>query len=137
METQTCTGNLEVWTGSVALETAAWPEVLRTTVRTAKMALPTLSARWRGRWSAEQQIARQREQEARLRRDWERHRRYLHDTGVCTAKQAQWSSRSCFQRRWAGPGGTRPTLHLPRPLPLATPYTPPPVPPTALATPSH
>ncbi|XP_066465936.1 trichoplein keratin filament-binding protein [Tiliqua scincoides] len=56
---------------------------------------------WRGGRGAEQQLARQREQEARLRGEWERHRRYLQEARVCSAKQAQWSSRQAFQRSMA------------------------------------
>lgn len=68
----------------------------------------------------EQRVARGREQEARARQQWERHRRYLQESGVRSAKQAQWSSRGAFQARWGGGsprgvGRSSPVPSAPRP----------------------
>ncbi|XP_040897387.1 trichoplein keratin filament-binding protein [Toxotes jaculatrix] len=63
------------------------------------MALPTLSAcvPSRSRVLAGQ-LARQREQEARWRQQWELHARYFRDQNVCSQKQAVWSSRHSYQQ---------------------------------------
>lgn len=47
----------------------------------------------------EQQLVRRREQEARLRRQWELHSRSFQQSGLRSLKQAEWSSRRSFQRR--------------------------------------
>ncbi|XP_030438466.1 trichoplein keratin filament-binding protein isoform X1 [Gopherus evgoodei] len=63
------------------------------------MALPTLPSCWPSRSRAlEQQIVRQREQEARWRQQWERNSRYFRQSGLCSAKQSQWSSRRSYQQ---------------------------------------
>ncbi|MED6269838.1 hypothetical protein CHARACLAT_003757 [Characodon lateralis] len=63
------------------------------------MALPTFSARGpsRSRTLAEQ-LARQREQEARWRQQWELHARYFREQGVRSRRQVAWSSRDSFQQ---------------------------------------
>ncbi|XP_059510942.1 trichoplein keratin filament-binding protein isoform X1 [Stegostoma tigrinum] len=64
-----------------------------------KMALPTIPSRWSSRNRVlEQQIIRQRDQEERLRRQWEMHRQYFKNQDVRSNKQAQWSSRQSFQK---------------------------------------
>ncbi|XP_075390498.1 trichoplein keratin filament-binding protein [Tenrec ecaudatus] len=45
-----------------------------------------------------QQLARQREQEARLRQQWDQNRRYFQMSNICTSKQAEWSSQTSYQR---------------------------------------
>ncbi|XP_075424866.1 trichoplein keratin filament-binding protein isoform X2 [Ascaphus truei] len=63
------------------------------------MALPTLPPSWHGRSrELEQQIVRQREQEARFRRQWDQTSQYFKQSGVCSSKQAQWSSRQSYQQ---------------------------------------
>ncbi|XP_039361263.1 trichoplein keratin filament-binding protein isoform X2 [Mauremys reevesii] len=63
------------------------------------MALPTLPSCWASRSRAlEQQIVRQRDQEARWRQQWERNSRYFTQSGVCSSKQSQWSSRRSYQQ---------------------------------------
>ncbi|XP_008583859.1 PREDICTED: trichoplein keratin filament-binding protein isoform X2 [Galeopterus variegatus] len=62
------------------------------------MALPTLPSYWCSRRLLDQQIARQREQEARLRQQWEQNSRYFRMSDICSSKQAQWSSRTSYQR---------------------------------------
>uniref|UniRef100_A0A8C8VKE5 Trichoplein keratin filament-binding protein n=1 Tax=Pelusios castaneus TaxID=367368 RepID=A0A8C8VKE5_9SAUR len=63
------------------------------------MALPTLPSRWPGRSGAlETRIVRQREQEAQWRRQWELNSRYFQHSGLCSAKQSQWSSRRSYQQ---------------------------------------
>ncbi|XP_017269193.1 trichoplein keratin filament-binding protein [Kryptolebias marmoratus] len=63
------------------------------------MALPTFSVHLpsRSRVLAEQ-LARQREQEARWRQRWELHARYFREQSVRSHRQAAWSSRSSFQQ---------------------------------------
>ncbi|KAM7391905.1 hypothetical protein PAMP_022552 [Pampus punctatissimus] len=63
------------------------------------MALPTFSARVpsRSRMLATQ-LARQREQEARCRQQWELHAQYFHQQSVRSQKQAVWSSRHSYQQ---------------------------------------
>ncbi|XP_035022930.1 trichoplein keratin filament-binding protein [Hippoglossus stenolepis] len=63
------------------------------------MALPTLSAHVPGRSRAlASQVARQREQEARCRQQWEQHARYFREQGVCSQRQAAWSSGQSYQQ---------------------------------------
>ncbi|XP_067395547.1 trichoplein keratin filament-binding protein isoform X2 [Emydura macquarii macquarii] len=63
------------------------------------MALPTLPSYWTGRSRAlEKQIVRQRDQEARWRQQWELNSRYFKQSGVCSSKQSQWSSRQSYQQ---------------------------------------
>lgn len=64
------------------------------------MALPTLPSYWCSRRLLDQQAARQRqrEQEARLRQQWEQNSHYFRRSDVCSAKQAQWSSKNSYQR---------------------------------------
>lgn len=64
------------------------------------MALPTLSAKMsnRSRTLAEQ-MARQREQEARWRQQWELHAQYFKEQNVRSQRQAVWSSNDYKQRR--------------------------------------
>uniref|UniRef100_A0A8D0GWS4 Trichoplein keratin filament-binding protein n=1 Tax=Sphenodon punctatus TaxID=8508 RepID=A0A8D0GWS4_SPHPU len=63
------------------------------------MALPTLPSAWQsGPRLLETQRARQREQEARFRQQWESNNRYFKQSGVRSSKQTQWSSRHCYQQ---------------------------------------
>uniref|UniRef100_F7BWG7 Trichoplein keratin filament-binding protein n=1 Tax=Xenopus tropicalis TaxID=8364 RepID=F7BWG7_XENTR len=63
------------------------------------MALPTLPSHWHSRSRVlEQQIVRQREQEARLRHQWDQTNQYFKQSNVCSTKQAQWSSRQSYQK---------------------------------------
>ncbi|OCU01687.1 hypothetical protein XELAEV_18007481mg [Xenopus laevis] len=63
------------------------------------MALPTLPSNWHSRSRVlEQQIVRQREQEARLRHQWDQTNQYFKQSNVCSSKQAQWSSRQSYQK---------------------------------------
>nr|XP_014345958.1 PREDICTED: trichoplein keratin filament-binding protein isoform X2 [Latimeria chalumnae] len=63
------------------------------------MALPTVPSYWHSRnRGLEQQIVRQREQEARLRHQWQLHCQYFKQHDVRSSKQAQWSSRQSFQQ---------------------------------------
>ncbi|XP_058137521.1 trichoplein keratin filament-binding protein [Dasypus novemcinctus] len=62
------------------------------------MALPTLPSYWCSRRLLEQQLARQREQEARLRQQWDQNSRYFRLSDICSSKQAEWSSRTSYQR---------------------------------------
>uniref|UniRef100_A0A3B5AG27 Trichoplein keratin filament-binding protein n=1 Tax=Stegastes partitus TaxID=144197 RepID=A0A3B5AG27_9TELE len=63
------------------------------------MALPTFSAHVpsRSRVLAEQ-LARQREQEARWRQQWELHAQYFREQSVRSQRQAAWSSRHSYQQ---------------------------------------
>jgi trichoplein keratin filament-binding protein len=64
------------------------------------MALPTLCAHAPSRARVlERQMARQREQEARLRQQWELHSQYFKEQNVHGRKQAAWSSRQSYQQR--------------------------------------
>ncbi|XP_030074200.1 trichoplein keratin filament-binding protein isoform X1 [Microcaecilia unicolor] len=63
------------------------------------MALPTFPSYWHNRNKAlEQQIVRQRDQEARYRRQWELTSQYFKQSDICSDKQAQWSSRQSYQQ---------------------------------------
>ncbi|XP_023576771.1 trichoplein keratin filament-binding protein isoform X2 [Octodon degus] len=64
------------------------------------MALPTLPSYWCSRRLLDQQAARQRhrEQEARLRQQWEQNSHYFRTSDICSAKQAEWSSKNSYQR---------------------------------------
>uniref|UniRef100_A0A8D0VHU0 Trichoplein keratin filament-binding protein n=1 Tax=Sus scrofa TaxID=9823 RepID=A0A8D0VHU0_PIG len=64
------------------------------------MALPTLPSSWCSRRLLDQQAARQRhrEQEAQLRQQWDENSRYFKMSDICSSKQAEWSSRSSYQR---------------------------------------
>ncbi|XP_004709599.1 trichoplein keratin filament-binding protein [Echinops telfairi] len=59
------------------------------------MALPSY---WCSRRLLGEQLARQREQEARLRQQWDQNRRYFQLSDICTSKQAEWSSQTSYQR---------------------------------------
>lgn len=64
------------------------------------MALPTLSACMPNRsrtWAV--QMARQREQQARLRQQWDFHAQYFREQTVRSQRQAAWSSRQSYQQR--------------------------------------
>lgn len=64
------------------------------------MALPTLSAHVPSRSRVlAGQLARQREQEARWRQQWELHAQYFREQSVRSQKQAVWSSRQSYQQR--------------------------------------
>lgn len=64
------------------------------------MALPTLSAHVPSRSRVlAGQLARQREQEARWRQQWELHAQYFKEQNVRSQKQAVWSSRHSYQQR--------------------------------------
>lgn len=64
------------------------------------MAVPVAPPFWGSRSRAlEQQLVRRREQEARLRRQWELHSRSFQQSGLRSRKQAEWSSRRSFQQR--------------------------------------
>ncbi|EHB04763.1 Trichoplein keratin filament-binding protein [Heterocephalus glaber] len=64
------------------------------------MALPTLPSYWCSRRLLDQQEARhrQREQEARLRQQWEQNSHYFRMSDICSSKQAQWSSKTSYHR---------------------------------------
>ncbi|EPY73687.1 hypothetical protein CB1_002630010 [Camelus ferus] len=64
------------------------------------MALPTLPSSWCSRRLLDQQAARQRhrEQEARLRQQWDQNSRYFKVSDICSSKQAEWSSKTSYQR---------------------------------------
>ncbi|KAK2502672.1 hypothetical protein MC885_014610 [Smutsia gigantea] len=64
------------------------------------MALPTLPSLWCSRRLLDQQTARQRhrEQEARVRQQWDQNSRYFRMSDICSAKQAEWSSKTSYQR---------------------------------------
>ncbi|KAM4576031.1 trichoplein keratin filament-binding protein isoform 1-T2 [Odontesthes bonariensis] len=63
------------------------------------MALPTLSAHVPNRSRAlANQLARQREQEARWRQQWDLHAHYFKEQSVRSQKQAAWSSRHSYQQ---------------------------------------
>ncbi|XP_037366872.1 trichoplein keratin filament-binding protein [Talpa occidentalis] len=64
------------------------------------MALPTLPSYWCTRRLLDQQVARQRqrEQEARLRQQWDQNSRYFRMSDIRTSKQAEWSSKTSYQR---------------------------------------
>lgn len=64
------------------------------------MALPTLPSYWCSRRLLDQQVARQRhrEQEARLRQQWDENSRYFRISDICSSKQADWSSKTSYQR---------------------------------------
>lgn len=66
-----------------------------------QMALPTLPSYWCTRRLLDQQMARQRqrEQEARLRQQWDQNSRYFRMSDLCSSKQAEWSSKTSYQRR--------------------------------------
>ncbi|XP_006870509.1 PREDICTED: trichoplein keratin filament-binding protein [Chrysochloris asiatica] len=59
------------------------------------MALPSS---WCNRRFLGQQLARQREQAARLRQQWDQNSRYFQLSDICTSKQAEWSSKTSYQR---------------------------------------
>ncbi|XP_070760888.1 trichoplein keratin filament-binding protein [Enoplosus armatus] len=63
------------------------------------MALPTLSAHAPSRSRVlAGQLARQREQEARWRQQWEMHAQYFREQSVLSQRQAVWSSRHSYQQ---------------------------------------
>nr|XP_019956551.1 PREDICTED: trichoplein keratin filament-binding protein isoform X1 [Paralichthys olivaceus] len=63
------------------------------------MALPNLSAHGPSRSrTLAGQLARQREQEARWRQQWEQHARYFREQSLCGQRQAVWSSGRSYQR---------------------------------------
>uniref|UniRef100_A0A670ZYB0 Trichoplein keratin filament-binding protein n=1 Tax=Pseudonaja textilis TaxID=8673 RepID=A0A670ZYB0_PSETE len=63
------------------------------------MAVRAVPPFWGGRSRAlEQQLVRRREQEARLRRQWELHSRSFQQSALRSRKQAEWSSRRSFQQ---------------------------------------
>ncbi|KAL2091835.1 hypothetical protein ACEWY4_011633 [Coilia grayii] len=63
------------------------------------MALPTLASYWPSRVrTLERQMVRRRDQEARLRQQWELHSKYFQDHGTRTSKQAHWSSRQSYEQ---------------------------------------
>lgn len=63
------------------------------------MALPTFSAHVPSRSRVlAGQLARQREQEARWRQQWELHAQYFRQQNVCSQRQAAWSSRHSYQQ---------------------------------------
>ncbi|XP_013931313.1 PREDICTED: trichoplein keratin filament-binding protein [Thamnophis sirtalis] len=65
------------------------------------MAVPAAPPFWgsRRRFGPEQQLVRRREQEARLRQQWELHSRAFQQSGLLSRKQAEWSPRRSFQQR--------------------------------------
>ncbi|KAB1255123.1 Trichoplein keratin filament-binding protein, partial [Camelus dromedarius] len=65
-----------------------------------QMALPTLPSSWCSRRLLDQQAARQRhrEQEALLRQQWDQNSRYFKVSDICSSKQAEWSSKTSYQR---------------------------------------
>lgn len=64
-----------------------------------QMALPTLPSYWSSRRPQDQNVARQREQKAQLRQQWEQNSRYFRTSDFRSSKQAQWSSETSYQRR--------------------------------------
>lgn len=64
------------------------------------MALPTLPSYWYTRRPLDQELARQRqrEQEAHLRQQWEQNSRYFKTSDIHSSKQAEWSSKTSYQR---------------------------------------
>ncbi|XP_036132976.1 trichoplein keratin filament-binding protein [Molossus molossus] len=64
------------------------------------MALPTLPSYWCSRRLLDQRVAQQRhrEQEARLRQQWDENSRYFRMSNICSSKQAEWSSKTSYQR---------------------------------------
>ncbi|XP_049722491.1 trichoplein keratin filament-binding protein [Elephas maximus indicus] len=62
------------------------------------MALPTLPSSWCSRRLLSQQLARQREQADWLRQQWDQNRRYFQLSDICSSKQAEWSSKTSYQR---------------------------------------
>ncbi|XP_006147913.1 trichoplein keratin filament-binding protein isoform X1 [Tupaia chinensis] len=62
------------------------------------MALPTLPSYWCTRRPLDQQMARHREQAARLRQQWDQNSHYFRMSDIRSSKQAEWSSRSSYQR---------------------------------------
>lgn len=64
-----------------------------------QMALPTLPFYWSRKRPQDQKVARQREQEAQLRQQWEQNSRYFRTSDIHSSKQAQWSSETSYQRR--------------------------------------
>ncbi|KAM9195096.1 trichoplein keratin filament-binding protein isoform 1-T2 [Dugong dugon] len=62
------------------------------------MALPTLPSYWCSRRLLGQQLARQREQADRLRQQWDQNSRYFQLSDICSSKQAEWSSKTSYQR---------------------------------------
>ncbi|XP_040859716.1 trichoplein keratin filament-binding protein [Ochotona curzoniae] len=64
------------------------------------MALPTLPSRWCSRRPLDQQAAwqRQREQEARLRQQWDQNSHYFRTSDIRASKQAEWSSSTSYLR---------------------------------------
>ncbi|CAH6778771.1 trichoplein keratin filament-binding protein [Phodopus roborovskii] len=62
------------------------------------MALPTLPSYWYSRRPLDQKVARQREQEAQLRQQWEQNSRYFKTSDIHSFKQAEWSSQTSYQR---------------------------------------
>ncbi|XP_006894904.1 PREDICTED: trichoplein keratin filament-binding protein [Elephantulus edwardii] len=62
------------------------------------MALPTLPSYWCSRQLLGQQLARQRKQAARLREQWDQNSRYFQLSNICSSKQAEWSSKTSYQR---------------------------------------
>lgn len=62
------------------------------------MALPTLPSYWSRKRPLDQKVARQREQEAQLRQQWEQNSRYFRTSDIHSSKQAQWSSETSYQR---------------------------------------
>ncbi|KAM6156107.1 trichoplein keratin filament-binding protein [Rhynchocyon petersi] len=62
------------------------------------MALPTLPSYWCNRRLLGQQLARQREQAARLREQWDQNSRYFQLSDICSSKQAEWSSQTSYRR---------------------------------------
>ncbi|XP_048640975.1 trichoplein keratin filament-binding protein isoform X2 [Marmota marmota marmota] len=64
------------------------------------MALPTLPSYWCSRRLLDQQATRQRqrEQEARLRQQWDQNSHYFQRSDIYTSKQAEWSSKASYLR---------------------------------------
>lgn len=62
------------------------------------MALPTLPSFWGSRQLVQQQLARQREQAARLQQQWDHNSRYFRLSDIRSSKQAEWSSQTSYQR---------------------------------------
>ncbi|XP_036759936.2 trichoplein keratin filament-binding protein isoform X1 [Manis pentadactyla] len=64
------------------------------------MALPTLPSLWCSRRLLDQQTARQRhrEKEAQIRQQWVQNSRYFRMSDICSVKQAEWSSKTSYQR---------------------------------------
>ncbi|XP_051017673.1 trichoplein keratin filament-binding protein [Acomys russatus] len=64
------------------------------------MALPTLPSYWSSRRPLDRQVARQRqrEQEAQFRQQWEQNSSYFRTLDIHNSKQAEWSSKTSYQR---------------------------------------